>query len=65
MMMKKTLSMHSKLIMLYSIFWESGSPLSDLIAGFESDPESPSVCTQALAYDSLDKKKAQHPVGLF
>ena len=35
---EKDIEYAQQLIMLYSIFWESGSPLSDLIAGFESDP---------------------------
>lgn len=35
---EKDLDYAKQLIMLYAIFWESGSPLADLIAGFESDP---------------------------
>ena len=35
---EKDLDYAQQLIMLYAIFWESGSPLADLIAGFETDP---------------------------
>ena len=35
---EKEIEYAKQLIMLYAIFWESGSPLTDLIAGFESDP---------------------------
>ena len=35
---EKDIEYAQQLIMLYSIFWESGSPLNDLIVGFESDP---------------------------
>ncbi|WP_407411920.1 hypothetical protein [Acinetobacter sp.] len=35
---EKEIEYAKQLIMLYAIFWESGSTLADLIAGFESDP---------------------------
>lgn len=27
-----------QLIMIYTIFWENGSPMSEIIEGFETDP---------------------------
>ncbi len=34
---EKDIEYAQQLIMLYSIFWESGSPLNDLVVGFERD----------------------------